>query len=174
MADYEIEELFRGTWRIQHRDGLSRAYVVRTYPGALVIDTGPLSSAGGLMAGLQAARVGLSSVRAVLLTGPEAGQTAGASRFLARSGAAAYCSPGHLSSIARSIAGDPPGPLERGQRFEDTLEVVSLGRSDSEATTLSLARDGAWFCGVAPDDAPSPPGLTVRFRLAAFGSKPAR
>jgi hypothetical protein len=42
------------------------AYILKTSPGAVLVDTGPEASGASVMQGFQKARVGLRSVRAIL------------------------------------------------------------------------------------------------------------
>jgi len=84
MRRFDIFEPLPGIWCVQHRRSQSAAYIIKTFPGAVVIDTGPDATASSLMMGLQEARVGLSSVRLVALTHWHFDQSAGAAAFHAR------------------------------------------------------------------------------------------
>ncbi len=86
MRRFDIFEPLPGIWCVQHRSSKSAAYIIKTFPGAVVIDTGPDTTASSLMMGLQEARVGLSSVRLVALTHWHFDQSAGAAALHARSG----------------------------------------------------------------------------------------
>ncbi|TDI36524.1 MAG: MBL fold metallo-hydrolase [Acidobacteria bacterium] len=86
MRRFDIFEPLPGIWCVQHRPSKSAAYIIKTFPGAVVIDTGPDATASSLMMGLQEARVGLSSVRLVALTHWHFDQSAGAAALHARSG----------------------------------------------------------------------------------------
>ena len=86
MRRFDIFELLPGIWCVQHRPSKSAAYIIKTFPGAVVIDTGPDPSAASMMMGLQDARVGLSSVRLLALTHWHFDQSAGAAALHARAG----------------------------------------------------------------------------------------
>ena len=86
MRRFDIFELLPGIWCVQHRPSKSAAYIIKTFPGAVLIDTGPDPSAASVMMGLQNARVGLSSVRLLALTHWHFDQSAGAAALHARAG----------------------------------------------------------------------------------------
>ena len=86
MRRFDIFEPLPGIWCVQHRPSKSTAYIIKTFPGAVLIDTGPDASAASVMMGLQGARVGLSSVRLLALTHWHFDQSAGAATLNKRSG----------------------------------------------------------------------------------------
>ena len=86
MRRFDIFEPLPGIWCVQHRPSKSTAYIIKTFPGAVLIDTGPDASAASVMMGLQDARVGLSSVRLLALTHWHFDQSAGAAALNKRSG----------------------------------------------------------------------------------------
>jgi glyoxylase-like metal-dependent hydrolase (beta-lactamase superfamily II) len=78
MAELAITELVAGIWAVQRGPRFRAAYIIRTSPGAVLIDTGPEASGAAIMQGFQKARVGLRSVRAILLTSADPDATAAA------------------------------------------------------------------------------------------------
>lgn len=79
-------EVLPGIWCVYHHPTKSCSYIVKTDPGAILIDAGPDPSGASIMMGLQQARVGLSSLRALVLTHWHFDQSAGAAALSKRSG----------------------------------------------------------------------------------------
>jgi len=148
MRSIEIFEPVSGIWCVRHRPTRSCAYIVKTSPGALVIDTGPDRSASGLMMGLQGARVGLSSVHALVLTDVHADRAEGAAAFHERSGTKVYYS--------RTATGVTYLSVERfigdGDLIEGRLEVLATPGPTPGHLSYYLRSHGALFHG---DSSPS-------------------
>ena len=83
--NYEIHETLQDIWCIRHRQRKTCAYLLKTSPGAVLVDSGPDEDAAGIMTALQIARVGLSSVRALVITHWHSYQTAGIRTLINRS-----------------------------------------------------------------------------------------
>lgn len=92
------------------RRGNAASYIVKLSPGAVLIDAGSDPSGGDVMMGLQSARVGLASVRALLLTHAHPHAAAGARALAERSGAPLYASRLESQRLARP---ESPGRLAR-------------------------------------------------------------
>ncbi|HSF15333.1 MAG TPA: MBL fold metallo-hydrolase [Vicinamibacteria bacterium] len=90
MAKRDIYEASRGIWCVGKRG--RAAYIVKTSPGAVFVDPGLDPSGADMMMGLQRARVGLSSIRAILLTSGRVEARSAAIALQRRSRAKAFCS----------------------------------------------------------------------------------
>jgi glyoxylase-like metal-dependent hydrolase (beta-lactamase superfamily II) len=87
MAKLEVIEVAPGIWRVRRGRGGSAVYIVQMSPGAVLVDAGPDETGVDVMHGLQAARVGLNSIRAILLTHSHPHAASGARVLQERSGA---------------------------------------------------------------------------------------
>lgn len=103
LAKDDTAEVTPGIWRVQEH-GVS-SYIVKLSPGAVLVDTGPDASGRAIMMGLQSARVGLSSLRAILLTSLEPEAAGGLETLRKRSGAPAFA-PGPFGSLRLARPGD--------------------------------------------------------------------
>jgi glyoxylase-like metal-dependent hydrolase (beta-lactamase superfamily II) len=159
-----IFEAIRGIWCVRRRGAAS--YIVKLSPGAVVIDTGAASSGADVMMGLQSARVGLASVRALLLTHAHPHAAAGARALVERSGASLYASPEEARRLERPEvpgrlarllgASSRPavsvtGELEDGQRlFEHFVALATPGHTEGHFAFF-FEPAGALFSGDALD-----------------------
>jgi glyoxylase-like metal-dependent hydrolase (beta-lactamase superfamily II) len=121
MAAIEIVEVSGGIWSVRRGPRWRAAYIVRTSPGAVLIDTGPEPSGATVMQAFQEARVGLRSVRAILLTSSDADAAAAAPALRDRCGTRVLASP-EAALRLRPFAVD--GTIEPGQMVEDRFEVL--------------------------------------------------
>lgn len=121
MAKLDIFEAAPSVWCV--RRGSSAAYVVKLSPGAVLVDTGSDPEGAGVMMGLQSARVGLTSIRAILLTHAHPRAASGAAALVARSGAQLLASSESASELKRP---ERPGALARllGARVRPAVEVT--------------------------------------------------
>lgn len=110
------------------------------------MDGGSEPSGASVMQGLQTARVGLRSIRAILLTHAHPHAAAGARALSERSGAPILCS----ALEARAV--DLPSavrPVSEGDRIEDLLEVVSSPGHTRGHVSFYFPRVRALFAGDA-------------------------
>jgi len=92
MAGLEIRQVASGIWSVRRGPRWRTAYIVKTSPGAVLIDTGPEPSGASVMQAFQQARVGLRSVRAILLTSGDPEAARGAPVLRDRCGTPVLCS----------------------------------------------------------------------------------
>ena len=118
------------------------AYIVKMSPGAVLIDTGPEASGASVMQAFQKARVGLRSVRAILLTSADPEAAAAAPTLRERCGAPVLASSGAAERL-KPFALD--GTLEAGQVVEGRFEVV--GGPSPDALGYRFLPTGALFAG---------------------------
>ena len=152
MRSFETFEVVRGVWCVRHRRRRSCADIVKTSPGAVLIDAGPDPSAHGIMMGLQEARVGFSSVRALVLTYWHSDHTAGARAFAARAKTPIL----YAAAAAPLMTGEQALPADRllsaDDIVEDCLRVVAPEGPESARLSLYLERDRLIFTGDAARD----------------------
>ena len=119
MRRFDIFEPLPGIWCVQHRPSKSTAYIIKTFPGAVLIDTGPDASAASVMMELQGARVGLSSVRLLALTHWHFDQSAGAAALNKRSGTRVRYAEAEASFSDRSARGEVLGTPKAPEGLAD-------------------------------------------------------
>ena len=140
MPSVRVFEPLPGIWCVHYRAKKSSAYIVKTDPGALIVDAGPEPSASALMMGLQAARVGLSSVRALVLTGTLPHQVSGAATFQKRSGTT-------LCFSQTATAGLEGRRLRGGDVIENRLEAVESAHASPGELAYCLHTNRVLFHG---------------------------
>jgi glyoxylase-like metal-dependent hydrolase (beta-lactamase superfamily II) len=118
MAKLELSEVVPGIWSVRRGRVSGACYIVKTSPGAVLVDAGSDPRAVDVMMGLQAARVGLNAVRAILLSHGHSHGAAGARALRDRSGARV------LSSRLEAAGVEPDAFLEPGDRVEELFEVL--------------------------------------------------
>lgn len=121
MRALEIEEVVPGIWSVRRGQRWHTAYVIKTSPGAVLIDTGPELSGASVMQAFQKARVGLRSLRAILLTSADAEAAGGVATLRERCGTRVLCS---REEALRLLPFEVDGLLEVGQVVERHFEVV--------------------------------------------------
>jgi glyoxylase-like metal-dependent hydrolase (beta-lactamase superfamily II) len=148
VAALEISEVVPGIWSVRRGPRWHAAYIVRTSPGAVLVDTGPEASGASVMQGFQKARVGLRSVRAILLTSAGPAAAAAASTLRERCGTRVLCS---REQAARLLPFEVDGHIGVGDVVEERFEVVvPPGGSDETGRIAFLFRpSGALFVGDA-------------------------
>jgi glyoxylase-like metal-dependent hydrolase (beta-lactamase superfamily II) len=140
MAAIEIAEVAGGIWSVRRGPKWRPAYIVKTSPGAVLIDTGPEPSGATVMQAFQKARVGLRSVRAILLTSYRADAAAAAPALRERCGTRVLASP---EAALRLRPFEIDGTIEPGQVVEERFEVLE---GDSPGTlTYRFRPTGALF-----------------------------
>ncbi len=160
-SGFDIIQVDKRLWCIRYEARRSCAYILATSPGALVIDAGPDPTALGMMMGLQRARVGLSSIRTLVLTHSHPDQSGGARALSARSGISVHCTAEHARTLAvvaeptwrERLRGASPlesfdaeGTLAAGQRLSG-VDVVE-GRAEARRPIgLYAADDELLFTG---------------------------
>jgi glyoxylase-like metal-dependent hydrolase (beta-lactamase superfamily II) len=140
MPALQIVEVAAGIWSVRRGPRGPAAYIVKTSPGAVLIDTGPEPCGASIMQGFQKARVGLRSVRAILLTSADPNAAAAAPTLRER------CGTKVLASAAAGLRLQPfeiDGALEAGQIIEKRFEVVE-GKTP-ETLAYRLLPTGALF-----------------------------
>ncbi len=142
MAELAITELVAGIWSVQRGPRFRAAYIIRTSPGAVLIDTGPEASGAAIMQGFQKARVGLRSVRAILLTSADPDAAAAAPTLRERCGTRVLASAG---AALRLEPFEIDGTLEAGQIVEQHFQVIE-GESE-ERLSFRFLPSGALFTG---------------------------
>ena len=122
-------EVFRvgdGIWCVRRPSRRVCSYVVETDPGAVVVDAGMLDSGADPMMALQRARVGLASVRGIILTHGHAEHAAGAAALKARSGCPLFYSAAEASRMSDPrVPRGVTGWIARRLPEEGALSVVS-------------------------------------------------
>ena len=121
MAALDIAEVAPGIWSVRRGPLWHAAYIVKTSPGAVLVDTGPESSGASVMQAFQRARVGLRSVRAILLTSADPEAAAGAPALRERCGTRVLCS---REQAPRLQPFEVDGRIEVGDVVEERFEVV--------------------------------------------------
>lgn len=144
MARLEIDEVVPGIWSVRRGPRWHRAYIVKTSPGAVLIDTGPEPSGASVMQAFQKARVGLRSVRAILLTsaGPDA--AAGASILRERCGTRVLCSREEAPLLTPL---EVDGFLSAGDVVEERFEVLEAPGGRRGRLAFHFRPSGALFVG---------------------------
>lgn len=127
MGSIEIAEAAKGIWSVRRRGSSRAAFIVKTHPGAVLIDAGPEPSGASVMLAFQKARVGLRSIRAILLTSADPEASAGARALRERSGAR-LLSP--VSVAARLSPFEVDGRIEVGDRIEGRFEAIGSERGE--------------------------------------------
>lgn len=102
VRGHEVFEVMAGVWCVRARSTSSCSYVVKQSPGAVLIDSSRDPTGAAMMMALQQARVGLSSVRAILVTHRHANVNAGLRALQDRTGAPVWAGPETVSSKAPS------------------------------------------------------------------------
>jgi glyoxylase-like metal-dependent hydrolase (beta-lactamase superfamily II) len=147
MAELEIEEVASGIWSVRRGRRWHRAYIVKTSPGAILIDTGPEPSGASVMQAFQRARVGLRSVRAILLTSGDASAAGGAPVLRERCGTRVLSS---REEARRLFPFEVDGQLEVGDVVEERFEVLKPPEASTEAAgrlAFLFRPSGALFVG---------------------------
>jgi glyoxylase-like metal-dependent hydrolase (beta-lactamase superfamily II) len=142
----EIAEVVPGIWSVRRGPRWHAAYIVKTSPGAVLVDTGPEASGASVMQGFQKARVGLRSVRAILLTSADAAAAAAASALRERCGTRVLCS---REQAPRLLPFQVDGSIEIGDLVEERFEVVEPpgGNVDAGRLAFRFRPSGALFVG---------------------------
>lgn len=124
-AKLDVSEVAPGIWRVRRGSRGSAVYVVKMSPGAVLVDAGPDEKGADVMSGLQVARVGLNSIRAILLTHSHRHAAAGARALRERSG-------------AKVLGSTPSGePLVSGTVVEKHFEILATpGHTTSHVSFL--------------------------------------
>jgi glyoxylase-like metal-dependent hydrolase (beta-lactamase superfamily II) len=107
----------------------------------VLIDCGPEPSGASVMYAFQRARVGLRSVRAILLTSAETASAGGASALRERCGARVFCS--REEALKLPFAAD--GCLEVGDVVESRFEVVVSPARTAGHLGILLRPEGPLF-----------------------------
>ncbi len=144
MAALEIKEVAPGVWSVRRGPKGYAAYVVKTSPGAVLIDTGPDRTGAPVMQACQAARVGLRSVRAILLTSPDPEASAGAPALRERCGSRVLCS---LEAARKLRPFEADGGIEIGEVVEDRFEVVEPKDKSGGRLAFRMIPSGVLFVG---------------------------
>ncbi len=145
MAALEIREVAPGIWSVRLGPRWHAAYIVKTSPGAVLVDTGPEASGATVMQGFQKARVGLRSVRAILLTSGDPAAAAAASTLRERCGTRVLCS---REQAARLLPFEVDGRLEIGDVVEERFEVIEPpGKDGTGRLAFRFRPSGALFVG---------------------------
>jgi glyoxylase-like metal-dependent hydrolase (beta-lactamase superfamily II) len=144
VAALEVEEVVPGIWSVRRGPGWHRAYIVKCSPGAILIDTGPESSGASVMQAFQKARVGLRSVRAILLTSADGNAAAGALALRERCGTRVLCSP---EEARRLLPFEVDGRIEVGDVVEERFEVLESPEKTAGRLAYQFRPTGALFVG---------------------------
>jgi glyoxylase-like metal-dependent hydrolase (beta-lactamase superfamily II) len=133
MAKLELSEIVPGIWRVRRGRESSACYIVKTSPGAVLVDAGSDPTGVDVMKGLQAARVGLNAVRAILLSHAHPHAAAGARSLRDRSGTRILC------SRLEAAGFEPDAFLEPGDRVEELFQVLPTpGHTEGHLSFLLL------------------------------------
>jgi glyoxylase-like metal-dependent hydrolase (beta-lactamase superfamily II) len=129
MSRLEIAEVVSGIWSIRRGRSGSASFLVKLDPGGVLIDAGADPSGAGVMQCLQKARVGLRSIRAILLTHAHAHAAGGARALRERSGARVLASPLEADELARAATStgtrfDPDARLVDGELVEPYFRAI--------------------------------------------------
>ena len=125
--DSQIFEAIPGIWCVRLNG--TCAYLVKLLPGGGLVDTGPDPTGASVMYMLQKARVGLRSLRAILLTHADYDASAGAARLGERSEAPLYASSPQTKLLRQERWPEPEpkrGVLARKGPNPATAPPVSL------------------------------------------------
>ncbi|MGH9392061.1 MAG: MBL fold metallo-hydrolase [Vicinamibacteria bacterium] len=148
MAGLEIAEVAPGIWSVHRGPLWHAAYIVKTsFPGAVLVDTGPEPSGASVMQAFQKARVGLRSVRAILLTSADPEASAAASVLRERCGTRVLCS---REQAPRLQPFEVDGRIEVGEVVEERFEVVEAPDKTGKTSGRLAFRfrpSGALFVG---------------------------
>ncbi|HXV63065.1 MAG TPA: hypothetical protein VEK15_20360 [Vicinamibacteria bacterium] len=147
MANRDIYEARRGIWCVRKRG--RAAYFVKTSPGAVFVDPGLDPSGSDMMMGLQRARVGLSSIRAILLTSGRVEAIGAAIALQRRSRAKAFCSEGAARRLGTELDIQTVGG---GDVVAEHFEVLA-NPEDSEGLCFYFRPARALFVGDTNCDA---------------------
>jgi glyoxylase-like metal-dependent hydrolase (beta-lactamase superfamily II) len=165
MASLEIVEVAAGIWSVRRGRRGSASYVVNLDPGGILIDAGSEPTGADVMQCLQAARVGLRSIRAILLTHAHEHAASGARALRERSGAPVLSSRAEAVALARGdgtgrriiprTGGAPEGPFEPdshladGERVEPFFRVLATPGHSRGHLAFWLEPLRLLFCGDA-------------------------
>ncbi len=144
MGGLQIEEVAPGIWSVRRGPRWHTAYIVKTSPGAILIDTGPEPSGASVMQAFQKARVGLRSVRAILLTSADPDAAGGVPTLRERCGTRVFCS---REEALRLLPFEVDGRIEVGQVVEERFEVVKAPGKTSGHVAFRFRPSGALFVG---------------------------
>lgn len=144
MAGLEIEEVVSGIWSVRRGPRWHRAYIVKCSPGAILIDTGPEPSGASVMLAFQKARVGLRSVRAILLTSGDASAASGTEALRERCGTRVLCSPEEAQKL---LPFEVDGRIGVGDVVEERIEVLEAPGATAGHLAYRLRSSGALFVG---------------------------
>jgi len=146
VAALEIAEVVPGIWSVRRGSRWHAAYIVRMSPGAVLVDTGPEASGASVMQGFQRARVGLRSVRAILLTSADSAAASAVSTLRERCGTRVLCS---REQAARLLPFEVDCGIEVGDVVEERFEVVAPPGGNGEPGRLAFLfrPSGALFVG---------------------------
>jgi glyoxylase-like metal-dependent hydrolase (beta-lactamase superfamily II) len=160
VAKLDVFEVVPGIWCVRRGKDSSASYIVKMSPGAVLVDAGSDPTGVEVMKGLQAARVGLNAVRAILLSHAHPHAAAGARALRARSGARVLC------SRLEAGAPEPDGFLEPSDRVEGRFQALPTPGHTEGHTSFLLLPGRVLFSGdalsieganlVAPRQAVSP------------------
>lgn len=165
MSRPEIDEVASGIWSIRRGRKGSTSYLVKIDPGGILIDTGSDPTGADVMQCLQIARVGLRSLRAILLTHAHAHASSGARALRERSGAPVLASMQEAEALfqagttgrarprwrRRQEASPfhPDGHLGDGDRIETFFRAVATPGHSSGHLAFWLEPMRALFAGDA-------------------------
>jgi glyoxylase-like metal-dependent hydrolase (beta-lactamase superfamily II) len=144
MAGLEIAEVEPGVWSVRRGPLGHPAYIVKTSPGAVLIDTGAEPAGASVMLGFQRARVGLRSVRVILLTSADPGAAAAAPALRERCGTRVLCS---QEQALRLRPFEVDGILRVGDVVEEHFEVVEATGKPASHLAFRFRPSGTLFVG---------------------------
>lgn len=147
MAKLDVSEVAPGIWRVRRGPRASAVYIIKMSPGAVLVDAGPDETGADVMQGLQVVRVGLNSIRAILLTHSHRHASSGAQALSDRSGARVLDAPSGES-------------LEPGTVVEKHFEVWATPGHTASHVAFLFRPTRALFAGDALRSAGSGFGLT--------------
>lgn len=154
MSRLWIAQVAPGIWSVRRGRGGSSSYLVKTDPGGILIDAGSDPEGGDVMRCLQTARVGLRSIRAILLTHVHRHAAAGARALRERSGAPLLASRQEAETFAlgQGTPGAPFGPdahLADGERVEPFVRVIATPGHSKGHLAFWIEPIGVLFTGDA-------------------------
>jgi len=165
MASLEVVEVAAGIWSVRRGRRGSASYVVKLDPGGILIDAGSEPTGADVMRCLQTARVGLRSIRAILLTHAHGHAASGARALRDRSGAPVLSSREEAEALARGGSGrgvlprwgegapdapfEPDSHLSDGDRVEPFFRVVATPGHSRGHLSFWLEPLRVLFCGDA-------------------------
>jgi len=144
MAALEIKEVAPGIWSVRRGPRWHAAYIVKTGPGAVLVDTGPEPSGASVMQAFQKARVGLRSLRAILLTSADPEASAGAPALRERCGTRVLCS---REQAPRLLPLEVDGRIDVGDVVEERFEVVDAPGKGAGYIAFRFRPTGTLFVG---------------------------